>query len=194
MIAGLQGKLESLGSDYVIIDVNGIAFLVYMPTSGLSSLGKIGEEVKIHTYLHLREDNAALYGFTSADELRLFQTLLGVSGLGPKLALAMLSAMSPDKLVLAIAGGSADLLTAVPGVGKKVAQRIILELRDKIGVGWMTTAGVQVAEENAEVLAALVSLGYSVTEASRAVATLPPDPELSLEEKVKLALQYLGGK
>jgi len=194
MIAGLQGKLESLGSDYVIINVNGIAFLVYMPTSGLSSLGKIGEEVKIHTYLHLREDNAALYGFTSADELRLFQTLLGVSGLGPKLALAMLSAMSPDKLVLAIAGGSADLLTAVPGVGKKVAQRIILELRDKIGVGWMTTAGVQVAEENAEVLAALISLGYSVTEASRAVATLPPDPELSLEEKVKLALQYFGGK
>ena len=194
MIAGLQGKLESLGSDYVIIDVNGIAFLVYMPTSGLSSLGKIGEEVKIHTYLHLREDNAALYGFTSADELRLFQTLLGVSGLGPKLALAMLSAMSPDKLVLAIAGGSADLLTAVPGVGKKVAQRIILELRDKIGVGWMTTAGVQVAEENAEVLAALISLGYSVTEASRAVATLPLDPKLSLEEKVKLALQYFGGK
>ena len=194
MIAGLQGKLESLGSDYVIINVNGIAFLVYMPTSGLSSLGKIGEEVKIHTYLHLREDNAALYGFTSADELRLFQTLLGVSGLGPKLALAMLSAMSPDKLVLAIAGGSADLLTAVPGVGKKVAQRVVLELRDKIGVGWMTTAGVQVAEENAEVLAALISLGYSVTEASRAVATLPPDPELSLEEKVKLALQYFGGK
>jgi len=194
MIAGLQGKLESLGSDYAIIDVNGIAFLVYMPTSGLSSLGKIGEEVKIHTYLYLREDNAALYGFTSADELSLFQTLLGVSGLGPKLALAILSAMSPDKLVLAIAGGSADLLTAVPGVGKKVAQRIILELRDKIGVGWMTTAGVQVAEENAEVLAALISLGYSVTEASRAVATLPPDPELSLEEKVKLALQYFGGK
>ncbi|UCD53793.1 MAG: Holliday junction branch migration protein RuvA [Dehalococcoidia bacterium] len=194
MIAGLQGKLESLGSDYAIINVNGIAFLVYMPTSGLSSLGKIGEEVKIHTYFHLREDNAALYGFTSADELRLFQTLLGVSGLGPKLALAMLSAMSPDKLVMAIAGGSADLLTAVPGVGKKVAERVVLELRDKIGVGWMTTAGVQVAEENAEVLAALISLGYSVTEASRAVATLPPDPELSLEEKVKLALQYFGGK
>ena len=194
MIAGLQGKLESLGSDYAIIDVSGIAFQVYMPTSGLSSLGKIGEEVKIHTYFHLREDNAALYGFTSADELRLFQTLLGVSGLGPKLALAMLSAMSPDKLVMAIAGGSADLLTAVPGVGKKVAERVVLELRDKIGVDWMTTAGVQVAEENTEVLAALISLGYSVTEASRAVATLPPDPELSLEEKVKLALQYFGGK
>ena len=194
MIAGLQGKLESLGNDYAIINVGGIEFQVYMPTSGLSSLGKIGEEVKLHTYLHLREDNVALYGFTSADELRLFQTLLGISGLGPKLALAMLSAMNPDKLVMAIAAGSVDLLTAVPGVGKKVAERVILELRDKIGAGWITTAGIQVAEENAEVLAALASLGYSITEASRALATLPPDPELSLEEKVKLALQYFGGK
>ncbi|MBA7671634.1 Holliday junction ATP-dependent DNA helicase RuvA [subsurface metagenome] len=194
MIAGLQGKLESLGNDYAIINVGGIEFQVYMPTSGLSSLGKIGEEVKLHTYLHLREDNVALYGFTSADELRLFQTLLGVSGLGPKLALAMLSAMNSDKLVMAIAAGSVDLLTAVPGVGKKVAERVILELRDKVGAGWITTAGVQVAEENADVLAALTSLGYSITEASRALVTLPPDPELSLEEKVKLALQYFGGK
>jgi len=194
MIAGLQGKLESLGGDCAVINVSGIEFQVYMPTSGLSSLGKVGDEVRIHTHLHLREDNVTLYGFTSADELRLFQTLLGVSGLGPKLALAMLSVMSPDKLVMAIAAGSVDLLTAVPGVGKKVAERVILELRDKIGAGWITTAGIQVAEENAEVLAALASLGYSITEASRALATLPPDPELSLEEKVKLALQYFGGK
>ncbi len=194
MIAGLQGKLELLGDGWAIINVNGIAFRVHMPTSGLSSLGKVGEEVRIYTHFHLREDNAALYGFTSADELRLFQTLLGVSGLGPKLALAMLSAMSPDKLAMAIAGGNADLLTAVPGIGKKVAQRIILELRDKIGVSWMTPAGVQVAEGNAEVLSALTSLGYSVAEASRAVATLLPDPELSLEEKIKLALQYFAEK
>ena len=194
MIAGLQGKLESLGGDCAVINVSGIEFQVYMPTSGLSSLGKVGDEVRIHTHLHLREDNVTLYGFTSADELRLFQTLLGVSGLGPKLALAMLSVMSPDKLVMAIAGGSVDLLTAVPGVGKKVANRVILELRDKIGVGWITAPGVQLVEENADVLAALISLGYSVTEASRAVAALPPDPELSLEEKVKLALGYFGSR
>ncbi len=193
MIAGLQGKVESLGNDCAIINVNGIGFQVYMPTSALSSLGKVGDEVSIHTHLHLREDNVTLYGFTSADELRLFQTLLGVSGLGPKLALAMLSAMSTDKLVMAIAGGSADLLTAVPGVGKKVANRVILELKDKIGVGWITAPGVQVAEENADVLSALISLGYSVTEAARAVAALPPDPDLSLEDKVKLALGYFGG-
>lgn len=194
MIAGLHGKLESLGGDCAIINVNGIVFQVYMPTSGLSSLGKVGDDVSIHTHLHLREDNVTLYGFTSADELRLFQTLLGVSGLGPKLALAMLSAMSTDKLVMAIAGGSVDMLKMVPGVGKKVANRIILELRDKIGAGWITAPGVEVAEGNADVIAALTSLGYSVTEAAHAVTTLPPDPDLSLEEKVKLALGYFGGK
>ncbi len=194
MIAGLRGTLESLGSDWAIINVGGIGFQVYMPTSTLSSLGKIGEEVNLHTHLHLREDNATLYGFASADELRLFQTLLGVSGLGPKLALAMLSAMSLDKLTMAIATGSVDLLTVVPGIGKKVADRLILELKDKIGAGWITTAGVQLAEENADVLAALTSLGYSVTEATRAVATLPPSPELNLEEKIKLALQYFTAK
>jgi len=194
MIAGLRGKLESLGNDCALINVKGIVFQVYMPTSGLSSLGKVGDEVSIHTHLHLREDNVSLYGFASDDELRLFQALLGVSGLGPKLALAMLSAMSPDRLVMAIAGGSADLLTVVPGVGKKVANRVILELKDKIGAGWITAPGVEVAEGNTEVVAALTSLGYSVAEAARAVATLPPDPDLSLEDKVKLALQYFGGE
>ncbi len=194
MIASLYGKLESLGSDGAIINVGGIGFQVYMPTSTLSTLGKIGEEVKLHTHLHLREDNATLYGFTSADELGLFQTLISVSGLGPKLALAMLSAMDIAKLTMAIATSSADLLTEVPGIGKKMANRLILELKEKIGAGWITTPAVQLAEENAEVLAALTSLGYSVSEATRAVASLPPDSKLSLEDKVKLALQYFTTK
>ncbi len=194
MIASLHGTLESLGGDGAVINVNGIGFRVYMPTSTLSSLGKIGGEVSLHTYLHLREDSATLFGFAAADELRLFQTLLGVSGLGPKLALAMLSAMSLEQLTMAIATGSTDLLTVVPGVGKKVANRLILELKDKIGAGWITTPGIQLAEENTDVLAALTSLGYSTSEASRAVASLPSDTELSLEEKIKLALQFSGGK
>ena len=194
MIASLHGTLESLGGDGAVINVNGIGFRVYMPTSTLSSLGKIGGEVSLHTYLHLREDSATLFGFAAADELRLFQTLLGVSGLGPKLALAMLSAMSLEQLTMAIATGSTDLLTMVPGVGKKVANRLILELKDKIGAGWITTPGIQLAEENTDVLAALTSLGYSASEASRAVASLPSDTELSLEEKIKLALQFSGGK
>ena len=194
MIAGLRGKLESLGSDWAIINVGGIGFQVYMPTSTLSTLGTIGEEVQLHTHFHLREDNATLYGFASTDELGLFQTLISVSGLGPKLALAMLSAMGVEKLVMSIATGSADLLTVIPGIGKKMANRLILELKEKVGAGWITTPAAQLAEENADVLAALTSLGYSVAEATRAVATLPPSSDLSLEDKIKLALQYFGGK
>jgi len=165
-----------------------------MPTSTLSTLGAIGKEVRLNTYLHLREDNVALYGFASAEELGLFQNLLSVSGIGPKLALAALSAMNIEKLTMAIVTGSVDLLTEIPGIGKKTANRLILELKDKLGAGWITTPGVQLAEENAEVLAALTSLGYSVTEAARAVASLPPASELSLEERVKLALQYFTTK
>ena len=194
MIAGLRGKLESLGSEWAIVNVGGIAFQVYMPTSTLSALGAIGEEVHLHTHLHLREDNAALYGFASPDELGLFQTLIGVSGLGPKLALAMLSAMSAEKLTMAIATGSTDLLGVIPGIGKKTANRIILELKDKIGAGWITTPATQLAEENTDVVAALTGLGYSVSEANRAVANLPPSSDLSVEEKIKLALQYFGSK
>jgi len=194
VIASLHGKLESLGSEWAVINVGGIGFQVYMPTSTLSTLSTIGEEVKLYTHLHLKEDNATLYGFASADELGLFQTLITVSGLGPKLALAMLSTMNVEKLTMAIATGSTDLLTVVPGIGKKVANRLILELKDKIGAGWITTPAAVLAQENVDVLAALTSLGYSVSEANRAVATLPPSSDLSLEEKLKQALGYFGGK
>ena len=194
MIAGLHGKVESVGSDWAIIDVGGIGFQVYMPTSTLSTLGAIGEEVKLYTHLHLREDNATLYGFASTDELGLFQSLINVSGLGPKLALAMLSAMNVERLTMAIATGSTDLLTVIPGIGKKMAERLVLELKEKIGAGWITTPAAQLAQENTDVLAALTSLGYSVAEANRAVATLSPSSDLSLEERVKQALQYFTTK
>jgi len=106
----------------------------------------------------------------------------------------MLSAMNVERLSMAIATRSTDLLTEIPGIGKKMAERLVLELKEKIGVGWITTPAAELAQENTDVLAALTSLGYSVAEATRAVATLPPSSELSLEEKVKLALQYFGGK
>ena len=192
MIAGLQGKLQTIGSNGAIIGVGGISFQVYMPTSTLSALGAVGEEVELHTHLHLREDNATLYGFATPEELVLFQTLTTVSGVGPKLALAMLSAMSVEKLTTAIASGSAELLSEVPGVGKKMASRLILELKGKLAAGGLAPA--ELAEENTDVLAALTSLGYSVREATRAIAALPQDPKLNLEEKIKLALQYFGGK
>jgi len=191
MIAGLQGKLQAIGSNWAIVNVGGVSFQVYMPTSTLSTLGVIGEEVELHTHLHLREDNATLYGFTTAEELGLFQTLTTVSGVGPKLALAMLSAMSVEKLTMAIATGSADLLSEIPGIGKKTASRLILELRGKLA--WLG-APAELAPENTDVLAALTSLGYSVREASRAIAIIPQDQKLSLEERIKLALQYFGRK
>ena len=194
MISSLHGKLESLGNDWAIINVAGIGFQVYMPTSDLSTLGKTGDEVKLYTHLHLREDNASLYGFTSPDELWLFQTLIGVSGLGPKLALAMLSALSAEQITMAIATASTDMLDMIPGIGKKVASRIILELKEKIGAGWVVTPATALAQENTDVLAALTSLGYSAAEATKAVATLPPTTDLTLEERIKLALQYLGSK
>jgi len=194
MIASLYGRLDSLSTDSAVINVGGIGFQVYMPTSTLSTLGTVGKEVKLHTHFHLREDNATLYGFATSDELGLFQTLIGVSGLGPKLALAMLSAMSVEQLAMAIATGSTDMLTTVPGVGKKMASRIVLELKEKIGAGLIATPAAQLAQENTDVLAALTALGYSVVEATHAVATLPPDQNLSLEEKIKLALQYFGGR
>ncbi len=194
MIAGINGKLESLSSDWAIINVGGISFQVYTSTSTLSTLGAIGREVRLHTHLHLREDNATLYGFASAEERELFQTLIGVSGLGPKLAIAMLSAMNVERLTMAIATGSTDLLTAIPGIGKKMAQRVVLELKEKIGAGWVTTPAAELIQENAEVVSALTSLGYSAAEAARAVATIPPSSDLSLEEKIKLALGHFGGE
>jgi holliday junction DNA helicase RuvA len=194
MIASLSGKVESLGSDSAIINVGGVGFRVYMPTTALSTLGKPGDTVKVFTHLHVREDNIAIYGFASTEELWLFETLLGVTGLGPKLSLAMLSSLSPEQITLAIATGSIDMLDMIPGIGKKVASRIILELKEKIGAGWIITPATQVAQENTDVLAALTSLGYSAAEAVKAVAALPADRDLELEEKIKLALQYLGSK
>jgi len=194
MIASLKGKLESLGSDGAVIDVNGVGFQVYMPTSTLSELGAVGGQVRLFTHLHLREDNVALYGFATTGELEFFRVLINVSGLGPRLALAILSAMDLDSLMAAIATGNADLLTGIPGIGKKMASRLVLELKDKLDAGWVLAPAAQALQDNADVLAALTSLGYSVAEATRAVAGLPQEPKLGLEDKVKLALAYLGGK
>ena len=193
MIASLSGRIESLGSDAAVINVGGVGFQVYMPTSALTTLGREGDTVKVYTHTHVREDAITLYGFPTAEELWLFETLLGVTGLGPKLALAMLSSLTPDQIRMAIATGSTEMLDMIPGVGKKVASRIILELKEKIGAG-LTVSAAPETKENADVLAALTALGYSPAEAVKAVANLPADAKLKLEEKVKLCLQFLGSK
>ena len=194
MIASLEGKMESVSGEGAVINVGGVGFKVFMPTSDIAAMGKPGQNVKVYTHMHVREDNISLYGFNSTEGLWLFETLIGVTGLGPKLSLALLSAMSPEQVTTAIATGSVEMLDMVPGIGKKVANRIILELKEKIGAGWVMTPATQAVQENTDVLAALTSLGYSASEAVKAVAGLPDNPKLKLEEKVKLALQYLGSK
>ena len=192
MIASLQGIIDAISKDSMIVNVNGIGFKLSVPTSVLSELGAVGREVKLYTHMHVREDDLSLYGFSSVDELRLFETLISVSGLGPKTAMGMLSAMSADQLAMAIASGSVEMLTTIPGIGKKTADRLILELKDKVGSVMISTPSGRAAQENADVVTALVSLGYTVVETARAVNSLPTGKKLSLEEKIKLALQYLG--
>jgi Holliday junction DNA helicase RuvA len=190
MIAGIEGKLQSRSTDGAVVRVGGVSLQVYMPTSTLSALGGIGSEVQLLTHLYLREDNVALYGFATGEELEVFRTLIGVSGVGPKVALNILSALNPGQLAIAIASGNADLLSQVPGVGPKMAGRLALELKGKLD-GMMVSAP---AEGDSEVIVALTSLGYSAAEAASALASLPDSSDLSVEEKIKLALQYFAAR
>jgi len=192
MIASLRGTLDVVASEYAVINVGGVGFQVFMPSSILLSLGALSGEVRVHTHTHVREDAIVLYGFTSEEDLRLFQMLINVSGIGPKLALNFFSTMNAEQLVSAITGGSEELLTSIPGVGKKLSGRLILELRDKLKTGWVGARIVPVGEENGEVVVALLGLGYSASEASRAVASLPPDNAMDLGEKLKRALSYFS--
>jgi len=193
MIAGIKGTIEAFGANFIIIGVNGISFQVFLPTSTLSHLGAVGQQAKLHTHLHVREDNLTLFGFGSARELALFEIVTTVKGIGPKLGLALLSAMDADQLTSAIASGDATRLTGVSGVGKKTAERIVLELKDKIGSQWMVSQDTETTQGNSDVMAALSALGYSASESARAIGNLP-NTALPVEEKLKLALKYLSEK
>ncbi|MBI2864958.1 MAG: Holliday junction branch migration protein RuvA [Chloroflexi bacterium] len=194
MIAGLQGTIESRGADWVVIKVGGISFKVFVPTSALSSLGPIGGEARLHTHLHVREDVLSLYGFVAPDYLSCFEMLLGVGGVGPKVALTILSSFAPDRLLYALASQNADLLTQIPGVGKKMAARLILELRGKVEPGQGAVSQPQVSPDQAQVLAALGALGYTTAEAAAAVASLPDSPDVTPEDKIRQALAYFANQ
>ena len=191
MIATLEGILEHRDSDSVIVNVGGLGFRVHVSSSTSSKLGAVKGKVFLYTHLHVREDNISLYGFASSDELALFKNLISVSGIGPKLALSVLSALNPEQLAMAITSGDIGILSQVPGIGKKTASRLVVELRGKLEKEWKEVA-VPLAPESADVIAALTGLGYSVTEATRAVSRIPDSGALSLEEKVKMALQELA--
>jgi Holliday junction DNA helicase RuvA len=191
MIANLKGRIEAIGKDYLVVGVGGIGFKVYVPTSVLETSDGLGRQVELFTHLHVRENDLTLYGCGSEDALALFELLLGVSGVGPRVALAMLSTMSPDSLRLAIAQGNAAALTRVPGIGPKMAKKIVFHLKDRIAVEVGPEAVPFLTDADAEVIAALTSLGYSVVEAQAALQSLPAE-EMEIEERVRLALGYFA--
>ncbi len=193
MIATLEGILEYRGSDSVIIGVGGIGFRVYVSGSTLSQLGAVKGRVSLYTHLHVREDSISLYGFASSEELTLFRSLISVTGIGAKLALTVLSALNAEQLVMAITSGDIDLLSQTPGIGKKMASRLVIELRGKLEKEWKDVA-LPLAPENADAVAALTGLGYSVAEATKALSSLPSSRSVSLEEKIRMALQHLAGR
>ncbi len=191
MIATLHGKLQSRTDDSLIVNVGGVGFRVRIPSSALANLGAVGSDVMLFTHLHVREDDLSLYGFATEEELRLFETLLTVSGIGPKVALGVLSSASADTLRVAIAQGNLDVLTAIPGIGKKTAQRLVLELKGKIDVSGLSEVG-ELSPLDEDVMNALINLGYSAAEATRAARSVPSSAQ-TVEERVRTALQYLGG-
>jgi len=191
MIATLEGILEYRGNDSIILNVGGIGFRVYVTGSTLSQLGTVKGKVSLYTHLHVREDNISLYGFASSEELALFENLISVSGVGSKVALALLSALNPEQLVIAITSGDIDLISQAPGIGKKVASRLVIELKGKLEKEWKEVA-LPLVPESADVIAALTSLGYSLTEATKAISKLSDSKELSLEDKIKMALQQMA--
>jgi Holliday junction DNA helicase RuvA len=191
VIASVEGTLELRGAGWVVVKVGGISLRVQMSDFTLNELGAIGEKVRLHTHLHWKEDSIALYGFMYQQELDLFRLLITVNGVGPRSALAMLSRMQYERLASAIAGGDVDLLTELPGVGKKMASRLVVELKGKLEKEWVGVSP-QLAEGTAELVAVLTGLGYSASEAARAAAQVPLSSGLSLEEKTRLALRHLA--
>ncbi len=189
-IARLRGVLEEKGADWAIIGVGGIGVLAQVPSSTADALA-IGAVASFHTYLHVREDALTLYGFATRDDLTLFELLIGVNGVGPKVALGLLSTLDYAELATAIAGGQTDRLRRVPGIGQKTAERIVLELRDKVvppAGGVAAPAAAKKIDADAQVIAALMGLGYTQAEASEAAGRLPADGDLPLEERVRMAL------
>ncbi len=191
MIAGLRGRLESKLPDALLVDVGGVIYRVGTSATTLDEVGEPGDSVRLHTFLFVREDQLTLYGFAGTDELRLFETLIGVTGVGPRLACAILSRVRTDALHEAIARENADLLATVPGVGKKTAARLILELRGKL-VPAAVPAAAGPARDDGDVIAALRALGYTTAEAHAAAARVPPDPALAVEDRVVAALRELA--
>ncbi len=191
MISRLRGRIESVGDDHIIVDIGPMGLMVFVPADRLAAY-QVGQPVALFTHLHIREQAFTLFGFASEEDLELFQVLLGVSGVGPKLALGILSALPPDTIRLAVANDEPGLLTRAPGVGPKSAKKILFHLKDKMGVSEFEGVGsAPITDEDAEVIEALTALGYSVVEAQRAVQGVGKDVS-GVEERLRAALAQLA--
>ncbi|HUW13144.1 MAG TPA: Holliday junction branch migration protein RuvA [Anaerolineae bacterium] len=188
MIARLQGRVEARDKNALVVAVNGLGLKVLVPTP-CAAAAQVGEPVALFTYLHVRENELSLYGCPSEEELSLFEMLLSVSGVGPKLAMSILSAMSADALYLAIGQEQPELLTRVPGVGKRTAEKIVFDLKDKVAAEAGPMELASLTDADTEVIDALTGLGYSIVEAQRAVQSIPREVT-TVEERLRMALAY----
>ncbi len=201
MIAYLKGILEEVGEDYLLVEVNNIGYQVKVSLRVIEGLPAIGKEIKIHTYTYVREDMIALYGFGSKEDLNMFLLLLGVNGVGPKGALGLLSAFSAYELQMAIISQDAKTIAKAPGIGVKTAQRMILELKDKVSLEdtlEQMAGGVQdpvsfgeLERSKAEAVEALTALGYSSAESMKAVKAVNMTEDMNSESLLKAALKHL---
>lgn len=201
MYSYIKGQLAEIEEDKIVVEAGGIGYNVYTTGQTFQYLPPVGENVKVYTYLHLREDIMMLYGFLSKDELKVFKLLLGVNGIGPKGALAILSVMTTDDLRFAVLGDDAKAIAKAPGVGAKTAQRLILELKDKLKledafeqklshVQAETTTNVNGVKN--EAVQALVALGYSSSEALKAMNGIELTPDMEVEDLLKAALKNMA--
>jgi len=189
MIATLRGEIAQIEENALILEVGGVGLRVFVPAP-VRSRARAGEALLLYTHLVVREDALTLYGFESQSERELFNILLGVDGVGPKVALSVLSTMTIDSIQRAVFADEADVLSRVPGVGKKTAQKMALHLKDKLKPMDALASMAAMTDNDSEVLAALTALGYSVVEAQSAIQALPKDAPDDTEARLRLALQY----
>ena len=201
MISYIKGELVELTENAIVLDHDVMGFLIMMPASILSKLPAIGSELKVHTYLYVKEDALDLYGFLTKDDLKVFRLLITVSGIGPKGALAILSTMSPDDLRFAVLAGDSKTISKAPGIGSKTAQKLIIELKDKLKIEDVLDGGADGGYEPqsdmgdtaaAEAVMALTALGYSSADATRAVRQVDGGADMDSEALLKAALKKLA--
>ena len=197
MYAYIKGSLEVKSNLYIIVETGGIGYQIYMPQKAIEKLGEIGSQVNIYTHYHVREDNISLYGFINQEELRMFELLLSVSGIGAKSAISMLSEVSPSSFALSVITNDVSKLVKIPGIGKKTAARIVLELKDKLKTETATEKTEEIVEINQgeekvdELIAALQVLGYTRYEINQVIGKIDVK-ELALEDSIKKALILLA--